>query len=200
MNEVVMKKSELLKKLVENKAKHDVILATAIEGYWDMAKEKLEARRVQFIKQICEYQEDMSREVDKVFAAIESKQTLPQRLDIKAFLLNTDLGLVYPQDHSRDYERAIRAMEASIYEEVRLSMDEFDAYVLNNWEWKNNFLALNSTYVDNLRTKYKRVSGMNGPQGPSGISSRYDDAYSQAVASASQTLLYSGCAINTSTF
>lgn len=194
MSEVVMKKDELLKKLVENKAKHDVILANAIAGYWELAKEKLEARRITFLKTVTDYQEDINKEVSRISAKIENKEELPAYLSLKAFAIDLSLGLIYPQDHSQDYDRAIRMMEASIYDEVKLSVDEFDAYVLNNWEWKKNFLATNVGYVNSMRMKYKKLSAPVGREGSQGsFGTQYDGLYKDATVTAQNLFAASGC-------
>jgi len=208
MSEVVMKKDELLKHLVENKAKHDVILAAAIAGYWDMAKTKVEYRKAKFYERVDEYKQEVDREIAKVLAKIEAKEELPQSISIKQFVVDTNLGLVYPEDHSKDYDRAIRAMQSSIYDTVKLSIDEYDAYVLNNWEWKKNFLAVNTSYANSLRNKLgpAGVKGALGPIGspgsgyvPSSNPSGYfssSDIYRRASEDAINLYSYSGCLPN----
>jgi hypothetical protein len=153
MHEVVMKKEALITHLEQNKAKHDVILAAAIVGYWDTAKSKLEDKQKQLVTQVEEYKADVETAINKVVAKVEAKETLPNSIAVRAIAIDLGLGLVYPQDHSKDYDRAISMMRSSVYDEVRLSVDEYDAYVLNNWEWKNNFINSNSFYVTNAMTK-----------------------------------------------
>lgn len=160
MSEVVMKKDELLKYLVENKAKHDVVLATAIAGYWDTAQTQMEKRKQKFYAQLDEFKGDIEREFQKVTDKIAQKQELPASLSIRAINIDAHLGLAYPEDHSTDYDRAISMMKSSVFEQVRLSVDEYDAYVLNNWEWKKRFITSNSFYVDTMRLK-NTISGMS---------------------------------------
>jgi coenzyme F420-reducing hydrogenase alpha subunit len=189
MHEVVMKKSELITKLIKNKATHDVILATAIDGYWTAAKQQLKKKKVEFKKLITEYTETVNRECEKVENLIKEKESLPSSIGVGAIHLTTSLGLVYPQDHSRDYDKAIRMMQASIYDEVKLSESEFDAYVLNNWEWKNNFIASNSAYIGK-NAKYSRVSS----QAPQYITGSYANMYSNATRDSFNMLVVSGMA------
>lgn len=147
MSQVVMKKTELLKKLVENKAKHDAVLSAAVEGYWTLAKLKIEEREKNFYEKITECKEAVASQFNKIKDKIEKRQPLPGSLSISAITVDNNLGLVHPEDHSKDYGRAISIMEASVYDEVSLTVDEFDAYVLNEWEWKKNFINSNSAYV-----------------------------------------------------
>jgi hypothetical protein len=189
MSEVVMKKDELLTHLIKNKAKHDVVLATAIAGYWDLAKAKIEEKQKKLLENVTEWKEECDREFTKYYAKIEAKEQLPSHVSLKMFGVDTNLGLVYPQDHSQDYDRAIRMMQASIYDEVELTVNEFDAYVLNNWEWKNNFLFSNSVYVAAARSKGGFVKGNN----PSVvITGSYTNLYNAAADSAIESFMCSG--------
>jgi hypothetical protein len=192
MYEVVMTKEELLKHLTENKAKHDVVLATAIEGYWTQAREKVERRRNKFNTAIEEYKEDIEKELKKVLDKIEKKEELPQSINLKAIQINSHLGLVYTQDHTTDYDRAIRMMQSSVYDKVRLTTAEYDAYVLNNWSWKNEFIASAKGYVDSMRIT-KGVIGYSGAAGPKGFAGSMD-IYQVANNAAISSITASGCA------
>lgn len=202
MSEVVMSKEELLKHLVENKAKHDVILAAAIAGYWDTAQVQLDTRKKKMDEQVDYYKAEVEREIARVGAKIAAKEELPAGLTIRQISIDTSLGLIYPQDHSKDYDRAIRMMQSSVFDQVRLSVDEYDAYVLNNWEWKANFLATNSFYVDTMRKKQNITGCWTGPQGPQGPQGRQGASgpagsyagYEVAANAACTSIQYSGCA------
>jgi hypothetical protein len=152
MHEVVMKKDELLKALVENKAKHDTIFDAAVAGYWELAKEKIDEKRKQLNEAITIFHEDVSTDLKRIEAKVQAKETVPHAINSKGLDFSFSLNLAYPENHTKDYERAIRMMGASIYDEVRLSEQEFDQYVLNNWEWKGKFTASNLGYVNKART------------------------------------------------
>ena len=159
MNEVVMNKQALLEALIGNKAKHDVILATAISGYWDTAQSHIEKKKKVFATQLAEFEEDVDKEFSRVVNKIAQKEELPSRLSIRSLGVDSSLDLVYPQDHSKDYDRAIRMMESSVFDEVCLTVNEFDAYVMNDWEWKKNFISMNTSYVNAIRSKGLMLSG-----------------------------------------
>lgn len=181
MNEVVMKKSELIDHLVANKAKHDVILAAAIAGYWETAQTRTEKRKAKFDAQLEEYRADVEREFQKVFSKIASKEELPSHISIRAINVDASLGLVYPEDHSQDYERAIRMMQASVFDQVRLTPQEFDAYVLNNWEWKKQFIASNTFYVNTVSNKLGAMALTGCSKGIAGSYAGYEVAARAAV-------------------
>lgn len=56
------------------------------------------------------------------------------------------VSLPVPEDHTDDYDRALTSLEWSIFDEVELSMREFDQYVRDNWSWKGEFTATTSLY------------------------------------------------------
>jgi hypothetical protein len=148
MNTVVMYKNVLIEHLVTNKAKHDTILQNAIAGYWELAQNKLEAKKQKLLSQLEEYKSQVNFEFDKFTKKIENQEVLPHVVSVSAFNIDTNIGLTYPEDHTQDYERAISMMEASVYDKVELSTDEYDAYVLNNWGWKSKFILSNTAYVN----------------------------------------------------
>jgi len=191
MNEVVMKKEELLSALITNKAKHDVILATAIAGYWETAKAKLEEKHKKLNQSVKEWQEDAEKEFQRFYDKVDKKEELPSHVSVRMFALDNSLGLVYPQDHSRDYDRAIRMMQSSIYDEVQLTTDEYDAYVLNNWEWKKNFLATNTAYLNNRQGRMLKSTAAT-PALTGNYVSQYDNAQDNAV----NMFQISGCLSN----
>lgn len=188
MNEVVMKKDELVKVLEENKAKHDVLYETAVAGYWELAKEKLAEKKGKLDAALEELKGDVLHEVGKLEKKLDAKEVLPYSIACHGFKWDSALGLVYPENHTKDYDRAIRMMKASIYDEVKLSEGEFDAYVLNDWEWKQKFLLSNSGYVDTMRTRYG-VKGMVGKK-----LSNSTGCYNSAVDGAVEQFAISGCA------
>lgn len=52
-----------------------------------------------------------------------------------------------PDDHTEDYERAITMLEMSEDETVTITSTQFAAFVQDQWQWKQNFLLKNSTYM-----------------------------------------------------
>lgn len=56
-------------------------------------------------------------------------------------------GLVEPRSHTEDYDRIIRMLEMSLEKSITLTSEEFSSYVMDNWGWKGQFLAVNSSYL-----------------------------------------------------
>lgn len=51
-----------------------------------------------------------------------------------------------PLDHTKAYDRAISMLEMSVNETITLSEREFNQYVRDEWEWKDNFAQLCASY------------------------------------------------------
>lgn len=56
------------------------------------------------------------------------------------------IRLVQPVSHLSDYERVLQMLEMSTQDVITISERQFAQYVRDEWEWKQNFLASNSTY------------------------------------------------------
>lgn len=55
--------------------------------------------------------------------------------------------LPVPEDHTDDYDRAIATLEWTVFDEVELTIREFDMYVRDNWSWKNEFATTSAMYA-----------------------------------------------------
>lgn len=51
-----------------------------------------------------------------------------------------------PVNQVKDYDRVIKMVEMSIPDEIELTQQEFQMYVMDDWSWKNNFITTNSAY------------------------------------------------------
>jgi hypothetical protein len=60
-------------------------------------------------------------------------------------------ALQQPVDQTREYDRAIKMLELCVGEEVELGEHDFQQYVMDDWSWKGQFLASNSTYSGTAR-------------------------------------------------
>lgn len=55
-----------------------------------------------------------------------------------------------PQDHTNDYNLAIRMLEMSVDIEIDLDTREFMNYVDDNWSWKQQWVGSNAKYSNTL--------------------------------------------------
>ena len=61
------------------------------------------------------------------------------------------ITLPEPEDHTADYERALRMLAMCQDTTIMISQHEFAQYVMDDWGWKAGWSATMSNYVD----KYK---------------------------------------------
>ncbi len=65
--------------------------------------------------------------------------------------IRRSLTLIEPVDQTGDYDRAIRMLEMSIDDSVKLAEDDFQCYVMDEWRWKQQFTASNFNYSKTLQ-------------------------------------------------
>lgn len=61
--------------------------------------------------------------------------------------------LQQPVDQTREYDRTIKMLEMSVDSHVELTAQEFEAYVMDRWAWKHQFLTANSFYSTTAATE-----------------------------------------------
>lgn len=52
-----------------------------------------------------------------------------------------------PEDHTKDYDRVLMMLQMSVNDEVTVNAVAFSQYVLDDWGWKQNWIASNSKYM-----------------------------------------------------
>lgn len=57
------------------------------------------------------------------------------------------IAIVEPQDHTKEYNRAIGMLEMSTEPKVVLREHEYKQYVEDNWEWTRSWAVSNSGYT-----------------------------------------------------
>jgi hypothetical protein len=141
LQKIKVSKSELLTIVRDNKKKHDEIYEAAEQGYWVDAEEFLKKyQKEQLTVMKKNYQKtvkDLKKQVTKELRMVEQKKK-------DGFFY---MRKPFPENHSDDYQGAIRRLELSVEPEVELENSEFDCYVRNKWQWRTSFLATNSSYA-----------------------------------------------------
>lgn len=66
------------------------------------------------------------------------------------------LRLPEPEDHTKDYDRILRMLDLSLDDEIMLAEDDLQAYVMDDWAWKNQFTTTNTFYAGDT-AKAKRA-------------------------------------------
>jgi hypothetical protein len=52
-----------------------------------------------------------------------------------------------PEDHTADYDRALRMLKLHKSDTIELTASDFDRLVENRWEWRHRWLHNNSNYL-----------------------------------------------------
>ena len=55
-----------------------------------------------------------------------------------------------PEDHTLEYDRAIRMMEMDINSTIKMPEHDFAQYVMDDWGWKAEWTACNSSYINGV--------------------------------------------------
>ena len=123
MREVKVNRDELVEKVRANRIKHIEEYEEAVDGYKEAA---LEA-------------------IDKAMARLKCGIQDLEAGEVLALHAVT-FNLQVPQNHSRDYDQVIAMLEMSVDDQLTIRADEFACYVMDDWDWKSDFLATNSVY------------------------------------------------------
>lgn len=101
----------------------------------EVLRKNREEHRGAFLAAQKGYREDVIKELDRMLADAREGRNI-----------RVAVGLDAPQDHTKDYDRAIRMLEMCIPEEVFVTEREFDQYVQDEWGWKAQFVGTNAKY------------------------------------------------------
>ena len=147
----VINRQSLLEILKDNKRKHDALLEVATSGYWQVCKQKIEEKQQKFNQYLSDLSSDFDIESDKILNKISLKENISnyRYIPIQA-QMDYSLDLKYPEDHSAEYERAIRSIELNVYDKIELTEQEFNQYVMNDWSWKNSFVTSSQGYINHV--------------------------------------------------
>jgi len=52
-----------------------------------------------------------------------------------------------PEDHTKDYDRVLCMLDMSREDQITLSSESFEQYVLDDWKWKRAWTTSNSKYL-----------------------------------------------------
>ena len=116
MRSVKINKTELLDIVITNKVKHVKEFNEAVEDY-KTAAIKVAEEHIKLAK---------TGDLEQI-ALIKA---MPQK----------------PASYVKEYDRAIRMLELSVEDIIELESDVFNQLVLDEWSWKNMFVASNSMY------------------------------------------------------
>ncbi|MCZ6654841.1 MAG: hypothetical protein O7D91_17670 [Planctomycetota bacterium] len=79
---------------------------------------------------------------------VEACRLLKQKLDDakEGRRINLSFSLTQPVDQTREYDQVIRMCEMSLDDQIELENHEFQQFVMDRWDWRDQFLMSNSRY------------------------------------------------------
>lgn len=116
MRSVKVEKNELLGIVRDNKKKHVKEFDESVKDYKKAALK------------VAKEHVDLAKTGD--LEQIAKIRAMPQR----------------PASYEKDYDRAIRMLELSVEDTIELEEDIFNQLVLDEWHWKNQFVASGALY------------------------------------------------------
>lgn len=122
--EVKVRRGELLEVLRKNREQHVQDYKTACAGYRDLA-----------LKRIDEIFNDLRAQI----TGLREGQTVA--------VVGLHFGLDVPRSHEKAYDQIIRMMEMSVDNEIELTSSQFVCFVMDDWDWKEQWSASNATYL-----------------------------------------------------
>jgi hypothetical protein len=108
-----IKKSELLDEIKKNRGKHTKEFEAAHAGWLRQSLAK------------------MHKHVESCRKIIKNVEAGREKPGFEHLYLDRE-----PKNHSGDYDRIIRRLEMSMDDEQHLDHDDFDKFVMDQWDWK----------------------------------------------------------------
>jgi hypothetical protein len=129
---------ELIQVLEENSAEHDRIYEEAMVGFRETVEEKL----LEALSKIQTFRD--AGEEDWNAQDISEGDGFRPLHSFRSFMIN----VTEPEYHGEQYERVIQMLRMTTDKEIVLSEEQFSKYVLDEWDWKDNFSASTAMYMD----------------------------------------------------
>lgn len=101
---------------------------------------KLEANRTEHEKTYYEILEARHQKVIEALKAELKKAKIDK-------LYRPSFNLPLPENHTKDYDRAIGMLKASLDDEFELTGSEYDQYVNDDWSWKQMYTTVSGCYI-----------------------------------------------------
>jgi hypothetical protein len=95
-----------------------------------------EAHRELFLKAQDGYRKLIIEELDRMLAEAKAGRRISR-----------SINLAEPTDHTSDYDRVVAMLEMSVEETITLDAQDFDQYVMDNWDWSSFALSTNTFYA-----------------------------------------------------
>lgn len=84
---------------------------------------------------------------------VKAKEAIAAKLELleKGKIVSLVFGLKMPVDHTGEYDTMIKMLEMHTQPTIELNADEVRQFVLDEWQWMQDFLVSNSPYSGTAR-------------------------------------------------
>lgn len=110
----------------------------------EKVRENREQHRGIFEEAIVGYRKRMQAELDARIEDLHAGRAIDHYIRLEA-----------PQDHTADYDRVIAMLEMEVDQVVELGETDFACYVMDDWQWRRDFLSNAVSYGSAMATSGK---------------------------------------------
>lgn len=139
--EVEINKDQLVKQLITNREKHVKEYNEAMEGYKLEFKARLENAYNKAKTFLDENYKKLLGEVEKY-----TDDDIVKQSDSITLVNSIQVKMPVPKSYEKEYILAIELFQWEVKESVRLTSAEFNCFVRDEWDWKENFTEVMSFY------------------------------------------------------
>ncbi len=121
--EVKVRRDELLTVLRKNRGQHIQDYQAACIGYREVALRRIEA------------------------SFQEAREVVQRLKEGRTVAVGFRISLSVPVSYEKAYDQIIRMMEMSVDAEIVLTASQFACFVMDDWEWKEEWAESNAPYI-----------------------------------------------------
>lgn len=142
---------KLLETLKLNRESHAATYKQAVVDYKEVALEKLSEERAKAFLTLDKNFDLLSKAVEDM-----SEEEILNGNGTLVLLHHALVQLEVPQDHTHAYDVAIQMAEWEQSETIELLQSQFQCFVMDEWDWKDDFMKLSQTYSGMNVAKVRR--------------------------------------------
>ncbi len=101
----------------------------------DVLTKNRDTHRAEYQEALGLYRAAVVKHLEKLLEEVKSE---------KPFALH--VRLPEPSDHTEDYDRELRMLDMSVDDVIELNVQDFDTFIMDNWDWKDSVSATNMFY------------------------------------------------------
>jgi hypothetical protein len=121
--EVKVRRDELLSVLRQNREQHILDYKAACIGYREVALQRIEE------------------------SFQDAREVVHRLKEGKTVAVGFRISLSVPVSYEKAYDQIIRMMEMSVDAEIVLTASQFACFVMDDWEWKEEWASDNAQYI-----------------------------------------------------